>query len=78
MKGWNTLAATAGTAKGANPGKDPVTLDSDAALKALEKGLVSFAKANNIDNVWTVGLEKFKATDEGAALKRAYDESLNG
>jgi hypothetical protein len=78
MKGWNTLAATAGTAKGANPGKDPVALDSDAALKALEKGLVSFAKANNIDNVWTVGLEKFKATDEGAALKRAYDESLNG
>lgn len=46
------------------------------AYEALTKGLTAFCKANNIDKVWTVGLDKFKATPEGAALKRAHDEAL--
>ncbi len=48
------------------------------AYDALSKGLAAFCKANQISKVWTVGLEKFVATDEGRALKRAYDESRAG
>jgi hypothetical protein len=49
------------------------------ALQKLENGLIAFAKAQNITkNVWTDGLDAFKKTTEGAALKRAYDESQAG
>jgi hypothetical protein len=74
MKGWNALAASAGVAKGENPGADPQP--NQDLFAALEKGLKKFAKDNDITkNVWTEGLAKFAKTDEGAALKRAYDEA---
>lgn len=64
------------------PGAGEVDLQSgnpDDAMVALEKGLTTFAKAQNITkNIWTDGLNAFVQTTEGAALKRAYDESLAG
>lgn len=45
------------------------------AYEALAKGLATFCKTNQIDKVWTVGLQKFVATPEGAALKAAHDAS---
>lgn len=51
-------------------GDEPV----DSPYEALDRGLRKFCKANAIEKPWTVGLAKFVATPEGAALKRAYDE----
>ncbi|MBA3451492.1 MAG: hypothetical protein H0T42_00180 [Deltaproteobacteria bacterium] len=47
----------------------------DSPLEKLEKGLAAYCATNKIDKVWTLGLARFAATDEGAALKRAYDEN---
>jgi hypothetical protein len=50
---------------------------SDAdPMEALTKGLTKFCAEQKIDKVWTVGLEKFKRTDEGAALNDAVNEAL--
>jgi len=47
------------------------------ALAALESGLVEFGKAQSITKgLWTDGMAAFVQTEKGAALKRAYDESL--
>jgi len=47
------------------------------ALAALEAGLVEFGKSQNITKgLWTDGMAAFTQTEKGAALKRAYDESL--
>lgn len=60
-------------------GTEPTADNADEALAALTKGLTTFAKAQNITkNVWTDGLNAFVQTDEGKALKRAYDDARNG
>lgn len=74
--GVNAVAKGRSVAKGGDGNGDGTVANEDA-LEALTKGLVAYCKTNQIDKVWTVGLEKFKATPEGAELKRAYDESLN-
>lgn len=75
LKGMKATSSVGKSAPGFG-GTEPQTGDAGDALTALEKGLKAFAKAQNITkNVWTDGLNAFVKTDEGAALKRAYDES---
>jgi hypothetical protein len=73
------LVATSRLGKGAagsSGNADPTNGSQPDALAALEKGLVTFCKAQNITkHLWTEGLDAFKQTPEGEALKRAYDES---
>ena len=45
-------------------------------MAALTKGLETFCKSNNIANVWTEGMEKFKATPEGAELANAVAAAI--
>lgn len=77
MKGWAAESRVGKKAPGANPGNDPAPADQESAFGALSKGLAEFAKANKLDQktLWTVGLDAFVQTAEGAALKRAYDEA---
>lgn len=66
-------------APGMGGSTDPETGNPVDAMVALEKGLVTFCKAQGIaKNLWTHGLDAFKATPEGAALKAAYDASRAG
>ena len=52
--------------------------DSSTAMDNLRKGLTTFCKAQNITkNLWVDGLKAFVQTTEGAALKRAVDESAS-
>lgn len=77
MKGWGADSRIGKRAPGVNPGAGPVAVDQGAAFAALSKGLATFAKTNSISDrsLWTDGLEAYVKTDEGAALKRAYDEA---
>src|SRR5690606_22980358 len=71
MKASSAIGKNAPGAGGADP--QPSTIDKQGAFDALEKGLLAFAKENNITkNVWTDGLAQFVKTEKGAALKRAY------
>lgn len=73
LDGANAVMKSRGTAAGgdgAGTGDAEQTAD---AYEALAKGLTAFCKAEKIDKVWTVGLQKFVATSEGAALKQAHD-----
>lgn len=63
---------------GEPPGDATVPADKASAFAALEKGLVAFAKAQNIDRVWTEGLAAYVRTEEGLAMKRAYDAATSG
>lgn len=68
-------AAPAPVRPNPEPSSDAVEAEKRAdAMVALEKGLVAFCKARNIDKPWTVGLEQYTKTAEGAALKRAVDK----
>lgn len=78
IEGLVNVSPIGKTAPGGNPGKDPEAQTSADALASYEKKLVEYAKANNFKNVWTDARAAFNRTEEGAALKRAYDESLNG
>ncbi len=73
--GVNAIAKGRQKAPGSD-GAGDVNVPTDA-YDALAKGLVAFCKAEKIEKVWTDGLSKFTATEQGAALKRAYDESRN-
>jgi hypothetical protein len=77
LKGANNVLAARGTAAGFDGAVTPTDGGNLEPYAALEKGLQAFAKANNITNPWTSpnGYAAFIQTDEGAALKRAYDES---
>jgi hypothetical protein len=77
IKGMKATSSVGKKAPGIG-GTDPEEIgDVDDAMAKLEKGLAAFAKAQNITkNVWTDGLNAFVQTDEGAALKRAYDEAM--
>lgn len=79
LKGADAAMAELSKAKGVNPGEDPLAAvagDKNAAFSALEKGLTTFAKTNNITkNVWTDGLAQYTATPEGAALNKAYRDA---
>lgn len=60
------------------PGFDGASVDGDAdPAAALEQGLAKFCDEQKIDKsrAWTVGLPRFQATTEGAALVRAFNES---
>ncbi len=60
-------------------GTEPQVAASEAeALEKYETGLKKFAVEKNIKNVWTDARAAFDQTDEGKALKRAYDDALNG
>jgi hypothetical protein len=72
--GVNAIMKDRSKASGGDGGNGAGATDSDP-YDAFSKGLTAFCKAEKIEKVWTVGLEKFTATDEGKALKRAYDES---
>jgi len=75
MKASSAIGKNAPGAGAADPRSS--TIDKQCAFDALEKGLLAFAKENNITkNVWTDGLAQFAKTEKGAALKRAYDEAL--
>lgn len=84
LKGLVASSKIGKTAPGFSGGDSAGGADGDgseeAALAALEKGLVSFCKAQNIpvDKAWNTGLPAFTQTDEGKALKLAYDESIAG
>lgn len=78
LQGMKATSSIGKKAPGVNPGEDAPTASADEALEKLEKGLVAFAKSKNISNVWVEGLAAFVQTDEGAQLKRAYDETVNG
>jgi hypothetical protein len=76
VKGLVEVSKLGKGAAGAGGSDTPTSGDSADTLAALEKGLVEFCKAQKIEkHLWTVGLDAFKQTTEGAALKRAYDES---
>lgn len=79
MKGWAAETNVGKPAAGASGSSDAVVTKM-SAFASLEKGLLAFCKTSGIahTSAWTVGLDKFKATDEGAALKRAYDEAVAG
>ncbi len=47
------------------------------AYEALTKGLTKFCAEQKIAKVWTEGLAKFQATDEGRALNDAHNASLD-
>lgn len=77
MKASSTIGRSAPGVGGAEPPANAT--DKQGAFEALEKGLLAFAKEQNITkNVWTDGLAQFAKTEKGAALKRAYDEALAG
>lgn len=48
----------------------------ETAFEKLESGLVAFCKSRGIARVWSDGLAEFATTTEGAALKRAYDDTI--
>ncbi len=78
LKGANAIIKSRAVAPGSDGEANGQRGDAGGNPKAqLEKGLVAFCKANNIDltTKWTVGLPRFGDTEEGASLKRAYDES---
>jgi hypothetical protein len=77
LKGMKETSSVGKKAPGAG-GVDPESGDSTETLKKFEAGLVAFAKAQNIPNVWTDARAAYIQTTEGAALKRAYDESIAG
>lgn len=51
---------------------------ADNAYEALTKGLTKFCAEQKIAKVWTEGLAKFQATDEGKALVKAHNEAQFG
>lgn len=78
LKGANAIVKSRAVAPGSDGEANGQRGDAGGDPKTqLEKGLVAFCKANSIDlsTKWTVGLPRFEATEEGASLKRAYDES---
>ena len=80
IKGLIEVSKLGKAAPGFNGGAANESGDTDDAMAKLEKGLTAFCKAQSIpvEKAWNVGLPAFTQTDEGKALKRAYDESLAG
>ncbi len=46
----------------------------DSPYEKLEKGLAAYCAEHKITKVWTEGLQKFAATDEGRDRVRSYNE----
>lgn len=83
LRGANAALLDLTKARGVDPetgaARGVGSSDPNVAMNALEKGLVAFCKAQRIEkNVWTDGLAAFVATDEGKALKAAYDQAVVG
>jgi hypothetical protein len=74
LKGLVASSTIGKKAPGFN-GSDPAAASETDALTALTTGVTKFAKEKNIPNVWTDAMAAFVQTDEGKALKRAYDEA---
>jgi hypothetical protein len=56
--------------------KHPNAIAKAEAFSILEQELLVFCKREGITKIWTVGLEKFRETEEGRALNDDFNEAL--